>query len=114
MGSGSFHFDISSRGLGVLLGPTEAKLMELAWDQPSLTVKSAIFHLGQDNAPAYTTVMTVLNRLVEKGLLARTREGRNFVYRAGVDRETFVTERVNRILNCLRKNFPDAVEPFNR
>ncbi len=113
MGSESFHFDISGQGLGVLLGPTEAKLMDLAWDRPSLTVKSAIIRLGRDKALAYTTVMTVLNRLVEKRLLTRTREGRNFVYRAGVDHETFVTERVNRILDCLRKNFPDAAESFN-
>lgn len=108
MSADSFHFDISGRGLGVLLGPTEAKLMELAWTQSSLTVKSALFHLGQDDRRAYTTVMTVLNRLVDKGLLTRVRDGRNYIYRAGIDRAKFVTERIERIQTCLRKNFPDA------
>ena len=81
----SFHFDISGRGLGVLLGSTEAKLMELVWEQKTLTVKSALFHLDRDDRRAYTTVMTVLNRLVDKGLLIRVRDGRNYVYRAGID-----------------------------
>ena len=106
----SFHFDISGLGVGVLLGPTEAKLMDLAWDQTTLTVKSALFHLDQDDRRAYTTVMTVLNRLVEKELLTRTRDGRNYVYRAAIDKEAFVRDRVNRIQTCLRKNFPCAFD----
>src|SRR6266545_488860 len=35
---------------------------------------------------AYTTVMTVLNRLAEQGLVARRRAGRAFAYNAGDDR----------------------------
>lgn len=112
MSADSFHFDISGRGLGVLLGSTEAKLMELVWEQTTLTVKSALFHLDQNDRRAYTTVMTVLNRLVDKGLLTRERDGRNYVYRAALDRESFVTERIGRIQTCLKKNFPDVFHQF--
>lgn len=84
--------------------------MELAWRHPSLTVKSAIFHLNRDRPPAYTTVMTILNHLVKKGLLRRIKDGRNFVYEATVDREAFITDRMNRIQTCLQKNFPIAFE----
>ncbi len=110
MSTESFHFDIAGRGLGVLLGPTEAKLMELAWAQTNLTVKSALFHLDQNDRRAYTTVMTVLNRLVDKGLLTRARDGRNYVYRTAIDKEAFVRDRVSRIQACLRKNFPCAFD----
>jgi len=112
MSADSFHFDISGRGLGVLLGPTEAKLMELAWEQTTLTVKSALFCLDRDDRRAYTTIMTVLNRLVDKGLLTRVRDGRNYVYRAGIDREIFIRDHIERIQTCLKKNFPDAFDRF--
>jgi predicted transcriptional regulator len=110
----SFHFDIHGRGLGVFLGPTEAKLMELVWEQTTLTVKSALFHLDQSDRRAYTTVMTVLNRLVEKKLLTRVRDGRNYVYRAGIDRESFVADRIGRIQNCLKTSFPHIYDNLNR
>ncbi len=102
----TYYVNIRSQGVAIFLGPTEARLMELAWTKPSLTVKSALFHLGPDTTPAYTTVMTVLNRLVEKGLLLRTRDGRNFVYRAAIDRESFITGRIRQVLNCIKSNFP--------
>ena len=113
MSSEPFYFDISGHGLGVLLGPSEAKLMELAWSRPKLTVKSAIFALDQDDRRAYTTVMTVLNRLVDKQLLTRVRDGRNYVYSAAGDRASFVDDRIERIQTCLRKNFPDAFDRFS-
>jgi len=106
--SGAFYFDIEASGLQMLLGPTEAKLMAIAWRESKLTVKQALFALGPDDVSAYTTVMTVLNRLSAKGLLERRREGRNFVYRPSSSREAFISERLGRIAACLQRNFPDA------
>ena len=106
MAGDSFYFDIGAEGTAIFLGPTEARLMELAWREPSLTVKSALSHLGPKSGLAYTTVMTVLNRLVNKGLLSRSRDGRNFVYEAVTDRSVFISSRVTEIRACLKKNFP--------
>jgi predicted transcriptional regulator len=39
---------------------------------------------------AYTTVMTVMTRLHEKGLLRRIRRGRAWAYRAAQSRDAFV------------------------
>ncbi len=108
MEPGSFYFDLSGSGLGVFLGRTEARLMELAWDKSSLTVKSAMFHLDLENSRAYTTIMTILNRLTDKGLLQRTKDGRHYVYRPAGDRQTFVADRIARIQACLKRNFPEA------
>ncbi len=110
MSSDSFHFDINGQGLSIFLGRTEAELMELAWSHSRLTVKSAMFHLGHEDKRAYTTVMTVLGRLAEKGLLERSRDGRNYVYRAAIDRESFLRAKVQSVLHCLRANFPDHLE----
>ena len=110
MKSRNFLFNINEHGTAVFLGPTESRLMELAWNQSSVTVKSVIFHLGHETAPAYTTVMTILGRLTDKGLLERTRDGRNFVYRATIGRDAFIKNRVNHVLLCLKKNFPRFLE----
>ncbi len=75
-----FYFDPYATGSEVFLGPTEAQLMELAWAEGGLTVKRALFLLGPKSDRAYTTIMTVLNRLTEKGLLNREKTGRFFTY----------------------------------
>ena len=41
---------------------------------------AAELNAGRDAPLAYTTVMTVMSRLAGKGILARSRSGRRFVY----------------------------------
>jgi predicted transcriptional regulator len=96
------------------MGTTEARLMEIAWSQDEFTVKKAIFLLGPESNLAYTTVMTILNRLAEKGLLTRRREGRSFSYRAAVDRTGYLRDRAKAVLDCLRSNFPDIYNELVR
>ena len=43
-----------------------------------MSVSDVMNRLGSGDA--YTTIMTVLSRLYEKGVLKRTKEGRSFVY----------------------------------
>lgn len=103
-GSG-FYFDPSAAGSAVFLGPTEARLMELAWTHRRLTVKNALVHLGPDSKLAYTTVSTILNRLTDKGLLSRKRSGRTYEYGPTVDRRGFLRERIGMIQACLDRSF---------
>jgi predicted transcriptional regulator len=106
MPSRDFYFDPHARGTEVFLGPTEAALMELAWKHRQLTAKEASFHLKPDHPLAYTTVMTVMSRLANKGLLFRHRDGRHHVYEPAVERDHFIRERLKLIASCLEKNFP--------
>ena len=78
--------------------------MELAWKHGELSVKKALTFLGE-NKRAYTTIMTVLARLAEKGILVREKDGRNFVYRPTVTREQFIKERVELVRGCLKRGF---------
>jgi predicted transcriptional regulator len=68
---------------GSVLGPLEADVMAVLWraGEP-LPVKDVVAELNaeRDAALAYTTVMTVMSRLAAKGILARSRSGRRFVY----------------------------------
>jgi predicted transcriptional regulator len=72
---------------GRLLGPLEAEVMKILWRSGRpMTVRALLERInkGRDPELAYTTVMTVMSRLVEKGVLARKREGRGYVYEAEV------------------------------
>lgn len=62
------------------LGRLETAIMTILWTQPELTVSEVATKLVWDRALAYTTVMTVLNRLVEKGFARREIHGRSARY----------------------------------
>jgi BlaI family transcriptional regulator, penicillinase repressor len=76
-----FHFRSSSSELG----PLETRLLEALWARGNATVRELIDNGHQDLA--YTTVMTTLDRLFKKGLLAREAEGRAFRYSPRLTRE---------------------------
>ena len=78
-------FKLDEKGLTHIFGELEAKLMEAVWalDQP--TVQDVIDHLG--GKLNYKTTMTVMNRLVDKGILSRRKIGRAFVYAGTASRD---------------------------
>ena len=49
------------------LGSLEARVMRVLWETPNLTVRDVAQRLPGRRQRAYTTVMTVMNRLYEKG-----------------------------------------------
>lgn len=59
-------------------GELELSVLKIVKDQSSITVRGVLQLLGGDNR--YTTIMTVMNRLVEKGELAREKKGRQYEY----------------------------------
>jgi predicted transcriptional regulator len=67
------------------LGALEREVMELAWTRDEISVREACASLR--SAVAYTTVMTTMDRLFKKGLLARRLVRRAFVYRAAATRQ---------------------------
>jgi len=71
-----------------VLGDLEERLMEILWEAGPLSVREVKAHLGRSKL-AYTTVMTTLDRLFKKGLLARTKNGIAFVYQPAIDRAEY-------------------------
>jgi predicted transcriptional regulator len=70
-----------------VLGPLEAEVMDVVWSSDGpVSVRTMLERLndGRRQQLAYTTVMTVMSRLVEKEVLSRQREGRGYVYEASV------------------------------
>jgi predicted transcriptional regulator len=71
--------------IGGGFGPLEAEVMDAVWavGRP-MSVREVMGRLndGRSEPLAYTTVMTVMNRLADKQALARSPAGRSFVYEA--------------------------------
>lgn len=70
-----------------VLGPLEAEVMKIVWAaKRPLSVRELLDKLNQGRKPelAYTTAMTVMSRLVDKGALTRRRQGRGYTYEAAV------------------------------
>jgi predicted transcriptional regulator len=84
---------LDETGLARFFGELEARIMEAVWSLHEATVHDICHHLGANCN--YKTIMTVANRLVEKGALNRRRQGRAFVYTSVAPRAQFL-ESVSR------------------
>jgi BlaI family penicillinase repressor len=62
------------------LGDLEADIMSVVWEKGKATVQEVKDALEPNRPLAYTTVMTVMARLVDKGVLNRQKEGRAHSY----------------------------------
>lgn len=95
------------------LGPLESRTMDVVWRLGNATVRDAADALAQDSDLAYTTVMTVMSRLAEKGLLARESAGRAFVYRPILSRERYEADLARSRVRVLISEFGDlAISQF--
>jgi BlaI family transcriptional regulator, penicillinase repressor len=72
---------MSKRGSGHdIPPPLELECLKALWSLGAANVKDVREVLTERRNLAYTTVMTVLDRLVKKGVVDRRKEGRSFVY----------------------------------
>jgi len=77
------------------LGDLERAVMDVLWDRDPaadpVTVRDVAEAL-QDRDLAYTTVMTVLDRLAGKGMVSRERAGRAWRYQPAASREAYIAQ----------------------
>ena len=64
--------------------------MNAVWKLGEATVEQVRAELPETGRPAYNTVQTVLNRLEDRQMLVRVREGRAHLYRPSVEESEFV------------------------
>lgn len=75
----------------------EHRIMEVVWARGSATVADVVEALnGKD---AYTTILTLMRILKEKGYLSTRKEGRAHVFTPKVDRETAARKAVHQLLS---------------
>jgi BlaI family penicillinase repressor len=63
------------------LAPLELDCMNTLWPMGEATVREIRDRLAERRARAYTTIMTIMDRLARKGVVERRKTGRAYVYK---------------------------------
>lgn len=97
----TFRLRAGKRGLELRLHELEAEIMDAVWRRQwiEFAVGDVVTVLEQRRAIAYTTVMTTVARLHDKGLLGRRRDGKRYLYAPKVTREQFLQATAREVLD---------------
>src|SRR5258708_31295843 len=86
---GSSNNDLGNRTVGprhsiLDLAPLELECMSALWPMGEGTVRDIHRELSIARKRAYTTVLTIMDRLAQKGIVTRHKVGRAYLYRANL------------------------------
>ena len=97
-----------------IFGELEAEIMEIVWKLERASVRDVLTILAKKREVAYTTVMTVMARLHEKGILKRAlHEGGAYVYTPQKPRAQFFEDASKIFIEQLIRDFGEiAVAQF--
>lgn len=74
------------------MGELERAVMNVLWDRGDPASVRDVARALSERDLAYTTVMTVLDRLSRKGFVQRERAGRAWLYRPSASREAYIAQ----------------------
>ena len=102
----------STQALKRLLGELEQDIMIVLWERREASVRDVLEALNEDRPVsrhlAYTTVMTVMSRLVDKGVLQRRLVGKAHTYTVRQTRDAFVAKASDELARQLVADFGDV------
>ena len=90
------------------LTKAELRIMDVIWAKERASVAAVVAALPPPPL-AYTTVLTMLRILEQKGIVARTPEGRAHIYYALVQRDDAATSAVTDIVRSFFSNSKTAL-----
>lgn len=96
----TFRLRTGKKGLEIRLHELEAVIMDVVWSKRlgSFAVSDVLAVLEKKREIAYTTVMTTVSRLHDKGLLGRERDGKRYLYSPKFTREQFLEATARTVL----------------
>ncbi|MDX2088804.1 MAG: BlaI/MecI/CopY family transcriptional regulator, partial [Kofleriaceae bacterium] len=97
----TFRLRSGKKGLELRLHDLEATIMDVVWSKrlTSFAVGDVLAILEKQRDIAYTTVMTTVTRLYEKGILERERDGKRYIYSPKLTREEFMESTAREVLD---------------
>ena len=98
-----FSFKPSSKGVAQVLGELESAVIKEVWRSPECSAREVLNRLADQRQLAYTTIVTILDRLYKKGFLKRQLEGRAFLYSPGITETEFNKSVTRDVLEGLLK-----------
>ncbi len=91
------------------LGDLEMQIMNVLWERGPSTVREVLEALTTEPAPAYTTVLTMLRVMQEKGFVGRDETGRAHVYAAAVQERQVKRNLLRELVRTTFRGSPEAL-----
>jgi predicted transcriptional regulator len=92
-----------------ILTDAELRLMDILWTAGSANTADVLKALPGDGQLAYTTVLTTLRILEDKGYLRHTKDGKAFVYHPVVDRASVRRSALRHLVSRFFQNSPELL-----
>jgi len=103
---------VAKRDRRLASGELEALIMRVLWDDEGwLSPADVVARLEREHPMAYTTAMTILVRLWNKGMVERRPSGRGFAYHPVMTRDEWTAERMHEVLETATSS-PAAFNHF--
>lgn len=67
----------------------EQEVMNIVWDRKTCTARDVVTEMAKKRELAYTTVATILQRLYDKGLVARKGNGATLLYSPKITKKVY-------------------------
>ena len=86
-------------------GPSEAELeiLQVLWEMEPATVKDIHEEIAKKKAVGYTTTLKQIQRMFDKGLVSRKRDGKSHLYSSKVDQRETQSNLFNKLLDTAFK-----------
>ena len=81
------------------LAPLELDCMNTLWPMGEATVREIRDRLAERRARAYTTIMTIMDRLARKGIVERRKTGRAYLYKPRLSAEEARAQALAQVLD---------------
>jgi BlaI family transcriptional regulator, penicillinase repressor len=91
------------------LAPLELECMNALWRLGEATVRDIHAALATTRPRAYTTIMTILDRLTQKGVVQRQKAGRAWLYKAHLSVQQARTHAVTRLVEGFFQGSTEAL-----
>ena len=88
------------------LGETEMEVLHHVWDLGEATVKQVRKRILESREVAYTTIMTVMKNLADKGYLKYRKEGVSYVYSPAQEPDSVRSNLIKNLINKVFKGSP--------
>jgi BlaI family penicillinase repressor len=93
----------------IILTRQELQIMKVVWERGAATVREVCSAMSQEKLTAYTTVLTLMGILEEKGALVHTRSGRAYIYRPLLSRQRATQNQVHDVLTRFFDGNPEKL-----
>ena len=100
------RFKSSEPGLEKIIGRLERAILEILWENQGIPGREIHQRILKERKLAYTTTLTVLDRMVKKGTVIRKKEGNLFLYYPSLKKDEFERQVASTVIKGIYEIAP--------